>query len=212
MFASANQTRYSQHLKQQQQYPIHDHKQRLLAGSIACLITIFLALQFNHRLANHVVDNAQNSSLTLLNLELIKASARQVSPQETATKKIEGGMIIPMRSQTIVSRSNVTIAAQTELPSDPPQVIQTIQTSQTPLLINRNAISKAYNDSKSDIQKMAEASGKELNSPVKTQYEKFQTAAQEAAIPDCLSPQGPGGLGLLAIPVIAFSAATGKCK
>ena len=45
---------------------------------------------------------------------------------------------------------------------------------------------------------------------IQTKYDKFQTAAEEAAIPDCISANSGGTL--LSIPVLAYKALAGKCK
>jgi hypothetical protein len=191
-----------------QQWQVHDNKQRLFAASFAILITVCLALQFNRQSVTHFVSDTQNQFITLLMFDAPPVFPRKDYPQEATEKIIRSQSFIkPTRGQLRSQPVNTLVV--TAPPSSTPLAAQ--QTS-TPLQIDSKVIGRAYNDSKSDIQKMAEASGKELNTPLKTKYDRFQTAAEEAVIPDCLSPQGPGGLGLLAIPVIAFSAATGKCK
>lgn len=66
----------------------------------------------------------------------------------------------------------------------------------------------AYEESKSDIQKMAEASNKPMSSQKLTKHERFQQAADAAVKPDCVRQGG----SILSIFVIAYQAATDHCK
>ena len=193
---------------QQLQWPSHNNKQRVFAASLAVLITIYLSMQLKSRANIKSESEFLNRPFTLLTLQKIPAERVKVEEQS------------PDKQPHINKlRSIRSIVRHAEKGFNSPSVIaakiapvQTIEQAITLLPINHKTIAKAYNDSKSDMQKMAEASGKELNTPIATKYDRFQTAAEQAAIPDCLSPQGSGGIGLFAIPVIAFAAATGKCK
>jgi hypothetical protein len=193
---------------QQGQWQVHDTKQRVFAASLALLITVFLSLQFRPGTNKNSEKAFLNRPFTLLMLQMIPAEHPKVTDKiptkKSATNKLK---FIPatFRQAAKVSESTAVISA--EITPTP-----TIEQAVTLLPINSKSIAKAYNDSKSDIQKMAEASAKELDTPVKTKFDRFQIAAEQAVIPDCLAPQGPGGIGLFAIPVIAFQAATGKCK
>ena len=90
------------------------------------------------------------------------------------------------------------------------------------LNIDRKALVRAFQDSKTEIQKMAERGGKSLSAPHETKYDEFQAAAKEAAIPQCSDADamkhappsiGPINLGgLLAIPHWINAGVTGKCK
>jgi hypothetical protein len=103
---------------------------------------------------------------------------------------------------TITPSNNPSINTQpvTDPNSNAPQRLQ----------FDSATIRRAYEDSKSDIQKMAEASGKPLHPPHASKYDQFQTAASQAAKKDCLGPNAGGSL--LSIFVIPFMAATDKCK
>lgn len=190
------------------QWRNHDSKQRVFAASLALLITAFLSLQFMTQTFKRSESEFLNRPFTVLMFRMPLAEHPKVVDQKHTQKSaINNFRLI---------RASIT---QAEKENGPSSVISTeitpAQTTEQPvtlLPINRKSIAKAYNDSKSEIQKMAEASGKELNTPLKTKYDRFQSAAEQAVIPDCLAPQGPGGIGLLAIPVIIFEAATGKCK
>jgi hypothetical protein len=73
---------------------------------------------------------------------------------------------------------------------------------------NSAAIRAAYEASKSDIQKMADANNRSLLTTPESKYEKFQGAANRAAKPDCIRQGG----SLLSLFVIAYQAATDHCK
>ncbi|MFC0351035.1 hypothetical protein [Undibacterium danionis] len=73
---------------------------------------------------------------------------------------------------------------------------------------NSAAVRAAYEASKSDIQKMAEANNKTLITTPNSKYEKFQDAANRAAKPDCLRQGG----SILSLFVVAYQAATDHCK
>jgi hypothetical protein len=89
------------------------------------------------------------------------------------------------------------------------------------LKLDGKTIAQAYKDSRSDIQKMADAAGKQLQAAPAGKYEQFQTALEEARIPDCtkdplkhVPPKiGPVTLGgFLVVPFIVKAVVTGKCK
>jgi hypothetical protein len=88
---------------------------------------------------------------------------------------------------------------------------ETAPTLSNKILSDKEALKRAYLDSRSDIQKLADNSGKSLTAPHSTKYDQFQTAASAAAKADCLGPKS-GGAGLLSIPLIAIAAMTDKCK
>lgn len=73
---------------------------------------------------------------------------------------------------------------------------------------NSAAVRAAYEASKSDIQKMAEANNKTLMTTPNSKYEKFQDSANRAAKPDCLRQGG----SILSLFVVAYQAATDHCK
>ncbi len=191
---------------QQAQWQIHDTKQRVFAASLAVLITVFLSQQFKPRTNIKSELKFLNRPFTLLMLQMIPAERPKVVDQTPEKKSSisKPSFILTTRAQQ-VKVTDSTTAVNPEI--TPPQVIEQPVTL---LPINSKTIAKAYKDSKSEIQKMAEASGKELNTPGQTKYDRFQTAAEEAAIPDCISANAGGTL--LLIPVLAYKALAGKCK
>ena len=178
----------------------------------AAFITFCLVALFNVRPKNHNTDVTLTTPVTLFLLTKPLNATPHVKPIAPATISAQ---VVPRIKPLLPGRKASQTRANeglTLIQSDiTNKETPTISTSPTPLQWDSKSINKAYNDSKTEIQKMAERSGKEMNTPIKTKYEKFQTAAEQAATPDCLSPQS-GGLGLLSIPVIIFAAATDKCK
>jgi hypothetical protein len=86
------------------------------------------------------------------------------------------------------------------------------------------ALALAVSDSRTEIQKMADAKGQKLITSRSTKYMAFQLAAAEAAIPSCtgndalkhdpitVSGFSVGLSGFLALPHVAHAALTGKCR
>lgn len=74
--------------------------------------------------------------------------------------------------------------------------------------IDSTSIQRAYQDSKTELQKQADKSGTPLADARLTQQEKFQQAANRAAKPDCLRQGG----SLLSLFVVAYQVATDHCK
>ncbi len=74
--------------------------------------------------------------------------------------------------------------------------------------IDDNKLRRAYQDSKTELQKQAEKSGTPLADARLTQQEKFQQAANRAAKPDCLRQGG----SILSLFVVAYQVATDHCK
>jgi hypothetical protein len=99
-----------------------------------------------------------------------------------------------------------------------PDVMQIPDSSITSAELHRRAAFNAYQDSRSDIQKMAERKDVNLRVQTPTKYDEFQIKAERAVIPDCLARGTSSKLGLdslkglLVVPALAISAIRGKCK
>jgi hypothetical protein len=191
---------------QQAQWQINDTKQRAFAASLAVVITIFLSLQFKPRTNIKSELEFLNRPFTLLTFQVTPV-ARQKVEDQTLTKQSTNIKMrfIPAAVRQAKKVNDTPSAISAEITPEPK-----VEQDVTLLPINSKSIAKAYKDSKSEIQKMAEASAKELNTPGKTKYDRFQTAAEEAVIPDCFSANAGGTL--LSIPVLAYKALAGKCK
>jgi len=106
-------------------------------------------------------------------------------------------------------RQETTTDTQLSFPSEPSEKLNPITSNS--LNLDKKAIISAYNESKSEIQKMAEKSGKNPDSLRLTQSERLQSALNKAGKPDCIGKE-TGGAGLLAMPLIAYLSLTDKCK
>lgn len=77
-----------------------------------------------------------------------------------------------------------------------------------PLKLDAATLRAADQAAKSEVRKMAEASGRHLDDPVPTAAERLQAGVAQATKPECL---GAGGSLLQAV-VIAYWVATDKCR
>ena len=82
--------------------------------------------------------------------------------------------------------------------------------SDVPLRIDSQAIRRALVGTTSQVRKLAERGGVELDSPREGQLQAYGASVAKAAKPECLAPNGYGSL--LSIPFIAARAIQGKCK
>lgn len=77
-----------------------------------------------------------------------------------------------------------------------------------PLTLDTAALRAAHQAAKSEVRKMAEASGRHLDDPGSTAAERLQAGIAQATKPECL---GAGG-SLLQAALIAYWVATDKCR
>jgi hypothetical protein len=163
--------------------------------------------------SNSNFSQTTSTTLSIRFIEKIIDSKPEVSIDEKSTAPRQ--QTRPNKSSsTVQNKAEETPAASiTALPSPSPSPSISTENSDGVRLIlpDSKTISRAYNDSKSEIQRMSERSGKPLNSEIPSKYEVFQARAEAARIPNCISPNEAGG-GLLAAPVIAYKALAGKCK
>ena len=112
-----------------------------------------------------------------------------------------------------VTSSNLTIDTYAPRPAEH---------ASAPLRLDSAVVGAAAKASKSEVRKMADLAGKELNAPRPTKDEVMAAAIADAAVPGCLRPDalkhdppqiGPIGLsGVLALPLLGRAVLTGKCK
>lgn len=159
--------------------------------------------------SNRNSSQTTSTTLSIRFIEKIIESKPQARIDETNTVS---------RQQTRPNKPTSTVqnkAEETPPASLTPFPSPTISTENSDgvrlILPDSKTISRAYNDSKSEIQRMSERSGKPLNDEIPSKYEVFQAKAEAARIPSCIAPNEAGG-GLLAAPVIAYKALAGKCK
>jgi hypothetical protein len=92
-------------------------------------------------------------------------------------------------------------------------------TASSSLRIDKNAIARAYADSRSDLQIAAGRTGQRLEAVERSQTRQFGRELSRAKISDCIKPN-PEGItigqttytGYFAAAALAFNAVTGKCK
>lgn len=200
---------------QQQNWQPKRGTQRLTASLMAVLITLFMLLQLNHRSSNHAVREITDEPSTLMLLsffseKLPKVAAEIPSTNPTIVKRAKAAQLSYREKQTTAATDLIVpeVTTATTITNNTPAANNILSPT---LQLDAKAIRKAYNDSKSDIQKMADVSGKEMNTLTSSKYDRFQAAVNQAAKPDCIG-KDTAGAGLLALPLIAFWAVTDKCK
>jgi hypothetical protein len=217
--------------------PKRSQSQRLVAASSAIGISFALLGVFtlsprfssiNMREANHSAmqffwvgqsSKESNSNPTPLAHSDTKAISQSNSKPTQSKTKVNAA-----RSQSErITLSKTEAQAIHELPKEPANSNNSVNNSansvasetapalSSKILGDKEALKRAYLDSRSEIQKMADNSGKSLTAPHSTKFDQFQTAASAAAKKDCLSANSVGG-GLLGIPLLAAMAALDKCK
>jgi hypothetical protein len=204
-----------------QQWNAHSKPERITAALLAIVITLAIPGLLHER--NHG-DNFGTAN-TVLNVRLIPSdsnpSATTTShityrpPQPTKPRDTRTAAKSPAQ-QTPLAKTGPTLAVSSTTPTTatPTTITTTTETpklSSMPLQIDSKAIRKAYQDSKSEIEKLDERSGKLINDRPITKYDRFESAVSQAAKPECIS-KDTAGAGLLAIPLIAYWVVTDKCK
>jgi hypothetical protein len=132
-----------------------------------------------------------------------KSSKTKITPSNIERQSITSPSTAPLVSEETARTSNSASESKLESASSP--------TLTNKILNDKEALRRAYLESRSEIQKLADNSGKSLTAPHTDKYTQFQAAASAAAKPDCIGPKS-GGAGLLSIPLIAIAAMTDKCK
>ncbi|MFZ6643517.1 hypothetical protein ACO0LL_27595 [Undibacterium sp. TC4M20W] len=92
-------------------------------------------------------------------------------------------------------------------------------TASSGLRTDKDAIARAYADSRSDLQKLASRSGQPLETTERSPIRKFGREVSKAQITDCIKPN-PEGItigqttykGYFAAAALAYNAVTGQCK
>lgn len=202
----------------QYQLPSASPLQRSTSASAAFLIILAALSVFQFKPHHNKYKNALHES------ELIWFQLNAPVATQTPTPKTNATHAAPrpakkIKTQTVATEIIATPTAATESPKQQTSkndfddafksekaIALAITTKSAG--IDGNSIQRAYQDSKTDIEKQAEKSGKTLTDPRLTQQEKFQQAANRAAKPDCLRQGG----SLLSLFVVAYQVATDHCK
>ena len=191
--------------------------QRGLALMLAVLLTVGVLLQLtlstslghpirersSELIINWIKLQAPPAELPRVDLPPISSAPRASKPPKKS-EPITAPKVSESRADTITPTTEKTLSFDS--------VSENLKREPTPNLSGKrfdsNAVRQAYEDSKSDIQKRAEASGNSLEGQRLTKHERFQEAAKAATKPDCLRQ----GASILSIFVVAYQAATDHCK
>jgi hypothetical protein len=200
-------------------YPKKTHR---IFGAIGALcLTCFFFLQFQIGLKNNLHTNTYTKTAGFIDLTWVPVFIPQVlleTPPKAkikptkASKNIIQDVLVKENSPTLTNIPSIRIQSETGTEvTSLKQTSESKSSAESTLTFDSKSIRRAYQDSKTDIQKMAESSGKPLiKTPYTSKYDEFQSAASRAAKKDCLSANSGGSLlSLIVIPVMA---AMDKCK
>lgn len=212
-------------------------QERSFAAIAAILISLTFFAQFNQQFVpNNPPDKLGNSKQLFLSwisvtktttapqkIEVTPNTPKKIAPNKVALNAISKQRPIdgvmreqPATSITSINKETTNETVKETAIADPlantatqePTFSAAGKTSIHLGKPNSAAIRAAYEASKSDIQKMADASNKTLINTPASKYEQFQGAANRAAKPDCLRQGG----SILSLLVVAYQAATDHCK
>ena len=191
------------------------------AWLLSAALTLGLLIQFQISVSKHAqADGKTNLRPALLLTWLTPTIAPPIQPPKliakapTAMPRLTPHNPQPKEKTAAISApqaisvtSNPSLEPTPSLDSATTNPI-TSSTAPSNLRFDRQSIAKAYQDSKTPIEKMAEKSHQSLKAETPSQYDKFQVAANRAAKQDCLRAGG----SLLSLLVVAYEAATDHCK
>jgi hypothetical protein len=206
-------------------------QQRLLAATIALVLTVLLGKQLNTELGQSQQRSLlerinQTHYLPLFNIVLAPILPHR-EPDKSAPASQPHAAGSKPRPTTTHSVPTATTTSTDLVPTSPPAAGPAAEPAQdidNRLKLDDKAIARAYRDGRSDLQKMADAAGKTLELPPLSKMQKFDAAMAEAAVPDCFAlgqdplKHNPPKLGqvalsgLLVIPFYIEAIAKGKCK
>lgn len=196
--------------------------QRGFAMLFAIGFTLLMLAQFTLQLKHNSSNNEKSQAMVLTWIRPLLTRPEAIKPSKDQTSAI--GVRKPNNIQVHQPNPNgdtnaikpeaITAATNTEASVSFDSVVDNINANSARNNLNADkkfesrAALKAYEESKSDIQKMAEASNKPLSTPKLSKHERFQEAANSAVKPDCLRQGG----SILSLFVVAYQAATDHCK
>lgn len=194
-------------------WPVQNRPQRALAALLAVLICLGLLPQLNRQSGGKWKRLVIDDTASVMTLQLIPVKPPIPTVPElalpkalTSTKPFVGAR----RPRPETNEASVVSESSTLTPT--PVGIETTEPLSS-LRFDREAIARAYKESKSEIQRMAEASGKDriMETEPPSKSERYQASLERGYKPDCVS-KSTGGAGLLAIPLIGYLIATDKCN
>ncbi|MFZ6874001.1 hypothetical protein ACO0LF_18235 [Undibacterium sp. Di27W] len=203
--------------------------QPMVSFTIATLITALLLFQLIKPWHKNAVP--ESSYLTLDFSPLLKIIPTLPTPPKTESKPEK------KPSNNVANKSEKTEQATSRPASTTPQAQQTITPPDIPdagkdlptedkasaparLNIGKEAIAKAYADSRTDMPKIAGQTIQALEAAEAKKNRQFGHEVSKAKIEDCIRPNSDAGVtigqttfvGYLAVAALAYNAVTGKCK
>lgn len=205
--------------------------QSIASFVIAALITALLLFQLVRpwQKKDGTEISYVNLDLSLLNMTIHKSQSEDKQSSTTAT---DNASRITKKTERLVPRQasakpqqphQLTAQAATE-PEKP--VANNEQPAEgnsgvpATLQIGKEAIARAYADSRRDMQKTPDQSRHTLEAAESSKNEQFAQAISKAKIEGCIKPNPNKGItigqttyvGYLAVAALAYNAMTGKCK
>lgn len=197
--------------------------QRSTSASAAFLIVVTALVVFQYKQHQHINGNATQRESQLIWFHLPSPLAPQIpthkedttpaalpqikksKPEPTSMATIPAAITVSENPSQLETKNDFDDAFKSQKALDH-AVDQTMTNKSAG--IDSTSIKRAYQDSKSELQKQAEKNGTPLADARLTQQEKFQQAANRAAKPDCLRQGG----SILSLFVVAYQVATDHCK
>ena len=197
----------------------------LLAAAVAA------AVPFTLFLASYRPSLAASESTGVLVIVLAHSSVPAADDLPTRNTKVAPG---PSRRTSVRAEaptpSSISIPSRPHLlrapdqPASAPELTtedRSAASTSNPLALDGQVLQNAAKASKSEVHRLAENAGVQLNTPRPTKDERLAAAIAGAAKPGCLDPDAtkhaqidsPVGLGgLFALPVWLLAIASDKCK
>ncbi|MFZ6743691.1 hypothetical protein ACO0LC_10730 [Undibacterium sp. JH2W] len=200
--------------------------QPMVSFTIATLITALLLFQLIKPW--HKNPMPESSYITLDLSPLLKIIPKLPTPTNTESKPekkpVNNVANKPKNTEQATSRTaSTTPQTQQEIPQTitPPDLPAEDKASVPARLnIGKEAIAKAYADSRDDMPKIAGQTIQTLEAAEAKKNRQFGHEVSKARIEDCIRPNSDAGVtigqttfvGYLAVAALAYNAVTGKCK
>lgn len=199
-------------------WPVSKRWQNSMSALLAMLICTGMLQQLNRQLGEKWKRRLIDEPTSMMTLRLIPfmplSAPDRILPKPNLSIKPFTQVLRPKLTPAPLetSEANLVSNSSTAVPPAPPISAETPEPLSS-LRFDREAIARAYKESKSEIQKMAEASGKyeSMTTLPPSKSERYQAGIAQGYKPDCVS-KATGGAGLLAIPLIGYLIASDKCN
>jgi hypothetical protein len=195
---------------------------RLIALSVALIVNLaFLLLLNNQQQRQHPEDETQVTSvLVILPPSLPPQEVKRSPPAPSITTSTRTGTRRP-RSVEARSRAQVESAIASDTPQETAKVVaaEAAPSQATPAVREEIQVDirQASAAGRGPVQQLADRSGVTLSDQRLTNIERLNQGMEAAHIPSCIRPDAlkhaPFRIGgPLDLPILAYVAATGKCR